>query len=229
MTVAAIVVAAGSGERLGAGIPKALVALRGRPLFAWALAAFAEHSEVDVVILVAPEAALASIRAVAEDRALVVTGGDTRQQSVRNGMAALPDDADLVLVHDAARPLVPAEVISSVIAALRHGAEAVIPVVAVTDTIKSVNNAGVISGTVDRVQLRAVQTPQGFHRDVLQQAHSAAVDAGLLDVSDDAGLVERFGRAVHTVLGSPSSFKITTRFDLDLAEGLVSGVTPASR
>jgi 2-C-methyl-D-erythritol 4-phosphate cytidylyltransferase len=220
MSVAAIVVAAGSGERLGAGVPKSMVDLHGKPLFGWALAAFVSHPDIDSVIIVSPEAELSSIRMVAEGRAVVVPGGRSRQESVRLGLAALPDDVDLVLVHDAARPFVSAEVISSVLKALRDGADAVIPILPVSDTVKRVDADGVVIETIDRSTLRAVQTPQGFRRAVLEESHWAAVDAGLADSTDDAGMAERLGHRVHTVTGSPATFKITTRYDLELAHRL---------
>jgi 2-C-methyl-D-erythritol 4-phosphate cytidylyltransferase len=220
MSIAAIIVAAGSGERLAAGVPKAMVALHGQPLFGWALAAFASHPEVDSVIIVAPATALPEVRIAAEGRALVVAGGPTRQESVRLGVAALSDDVDLVLVHDAARPFISAEVISAVVKTLRDGADAVIPVLPVTDTIKRVDVDGVVAETIDRSELRVVQTPQGFRRAVLEESHWSAVEAGQADSTDDAGMAERLGHQVHTVAGSPMSFKITTRYDLELAHRL---------
>jgi 2-C-methyl-D-erythritol 4-phosphate cytidylyltransferase len=221
MTVAVVLVAAGSGLRLGAGVPKAMVALHGRPLVDWSLQAFDEHPDVASTVIVAPAEALAAITALAAGRAQVVLGGATRQQSVQRGMAVLDKGADLVLVHDAARPLVTAEVISRVVAALRGGAEAAIPVLPVVDTIKRVDGAGTVTDTVDRAQLRTVQTPQGFRRDVLTAAHRTAIDRGVHDISDDAGLVEAIGRVVTTVPGSPQAFKITTPYDLRLAHRMV--------
>jgi 2-C-methyl-D-erythritol 4-phosphate cytidylyltransferase len=220
MSVAAIVVAAGSGERLGAGVPKAMVALAGRPIVDWAITAFHEHPDVDSVVVVAPPEAAAAISNGATGRATVVGGGLTRQQSVRCGIDALDPGVDLVLVHDAARPLVTVATISSVIAALRAGADAVIPVLPVTDTVKRVDRAGVVLGTVERADLRSVQTPQGFRRDVLNAAHASASARGVEDATDDAGLVEAIGRVVVTVPGSDAAFKITTPYDLHVAECL---------
>lgn len=214
--------AAGSGQRLGAGLPKALVPLHGRPLLSWALEAFAGHPEVDLVVVVAPAAELATVESCVEGRALVVAGGATRQASVDAGLAALPPDVGLVLVHDAARPLVQPAVISAVVAALRGGDQAVIPVLPVVDTIKRVNAAGQVLGTVDRSELRAVQTPQGFVRSVLLAAHRAAEDRALTDVTDDAGLAEALGVPVATVAGSELCFKVTTPHDLGLAHALAT-------
>jgi 2-C-methyl-D-erythritol 4-phosphate cytidylyltransferase len=220
MAVAAVIVAAGSGERLGAGIPKAMVALQGRPIVDWAVQIFDEHPDVASVVVVAPADAVSAITEGAAGRAQVVAGGATRQQSVDHGLDVLGKDIDLVLVHDAARPLISASVISSVVAALRAGADAVIPVLPVVDTIKRVDSHARVTGTVDRSELRIVQTPQGFRRDVLVAAHRGAKDRGILDVTDDAGLVEAIGRVVLTVPGSEQAFKITTPYDLELAQGL---------
>jgi 2-C-methyl-D-erythritol 4-phosphate cytidylyltransferase len=149
----------------------------------------------------------------------VVAGGTQRQDSVRAALAALPAEVDLVLVHDAARALVPVEVVEAVVGALRAGAEAVVPVIAVADTVKRVGATGQVLATVPRDDLRAVQTPQGFDRRVLEAAHRTAVGS----LTDDAGLVEAAGVPVQTVPGSPAAFKVTTTFDLLLAEALLAG------
>lgn len=214
--------AAGSGQRLGAGLPKALVPLHGRPLLSWALAAFADHPDVGPVVVVAPAAELSTVRSCVDGRALVVAGGATRQASVDAGLSALPADVTLVLVHDAARPLVHPPVISAVVTALRSGDQAVIPVLPVTDTIKRVDASGRVVATVDRAELRAVQTPQGFVRSVLLAAHRAAEQRSLTDVTDDAGLVEALGVPVRTVAGSELCFKVTTPYDLRLAHAMAS-------
>jgi 2-C-methyl-D-erythritol 4-phosphate cytidylyltransferase len=148
----------------------------------------------------------------------VVPGGATRQESVALALAALPEDCGIVLVHDAARALTPVELVESVVAAVRSGREAVIPVLPVADTVKSVDGA-VVTGTVDRSQLRAVQTPQGFTREVLAKAHAAADPEA--PATDDAGLVEALGLPVHTVPGHAEAFKVTTPFDLVLAEAVL--------
>lgn len=243
MTAAVVIVAAGSGERLGAGMPKALVPLLGRPMLDWAVSAFDEHPDIDGLVVVAPAAdentagtaaaradtgvdtaggAMAGLADRLGGRAVVVAGGASRQESVRRGLAAVAENTEFVLIHDAARPMVPAQVISSVVAALRQGASAVIPVLPVTDTIKRVDGSGVVTGTLDRHELRAVQTPQGFQRSALVRAHQAALDGGLSGVTDDAGVMEAAGYAVQTVPGSPAAFKITTPHDLALAELLAS-------
>ena len=225
MRTAAVVPAAGRGERLGPGRPKALRLLAGRPLLVHAVQTLGEV--VDVVVVAAPpdvpgavedvSALLAPVSGRAE--LVVVVGGATRQESVRRALAALPADVEAVLVHDAARPLAPAALARSVLAALAGGADAVIPALPVTDTVKRVDAAEQVVETVDRSVLRAVQTPQGFRRDVLEQAH-AAPGADALEATDDAGLVERIGRPVLVVPGSDEAFKVPRPIDLVLAEAV---------
>ena len=212
-----MIVAAGSGQRLAAGMPKALVALHGRPLLAWALDAFAGHPDIDSVVVVAPPDAVATVEDCVGGRAAVVAGGPNRQASVELGLAALGTEVGLVLVHDAARPLLPASVISAVVAALRAGEQAVIPVLPVADTIKRVDGTGQVTATLDRTELRAVQTPQGFAKAALVAAHRTARERSLTDLTDDAGLLEALGVPVRTVPGAELCFKITTPYDLRLA------------
>jgi 2-C-methyl-D-erythritol 4-phosphate cytidylyltransferase len=222
MSVAAVLVAAGSGERLGHGMPKALVTLCGRPILDWAIEAFASHPELAELVIAAPAAAVETIAStVAADCPLpcsVVPGGASRTESVRRGLAALADRPEFVLVHDAARPLVPARLISDVVAALRDGADAVIPVLPVADTVKRVADE-VVLATLDRAELRRVQTPQGFRASILRAAYAAAPD---LVATDDAGVVEAYGTKVSTVPGDEAAFKITTPYDLRLAELLAA-------
>jgi 2-C-methyl-D-erythritol 4-phosphate cytidylyltransferase len=229
MLVAAVIVAAGSGERLAAGVPKALVPLNGRPLFEWATDLFAGHPDVRQVVVAGPVTHLDEIRDVVGGRACVVAGGSSRPASVRAGLAAVDPGTDFVLVHDAARPLVPVAVLAAVIDALRGGAEAVVPAIAVADTIKRVDSDGRVLETVDRAEVRAIQTPQGFRFPELRQAYADAETTGLLSmVTDDAGLYEALGRAVHCVAGDPAGMKITTTYDLIVAEALArAGVSDA--
>lgn len=216
MIVAAILVAAGSGSRLGAELPKAFCPVQGRTLLEHASARFLEHPDVRDVIVVAPAELVAPAAALVPD-ARVVAGGSSRQESVSCGLAALAADVSVVLVHDVARPFVPAAVIARVVAAIGAGADAVIPVLAVADTIKRVDADDVVTETLDRTRLRAVQTPQAFRRTVLEQAHTLGHGAA---ATDDAGLVEALGHRVHTVDGAEESFKITRPWDLALAEAL---------
>ena len=214
MTVAAILVAAGAGTRLGAGRPKAFCEVRGKTLLEHAYARFAAHGDVRDVIAVVPAELCATVGSMT-----AVAGGAQRPDSVAAGLAALADDVEYVLVHDAARPFVPAEVISRVVAALRSGASAVVPAIPVSDTIKRVFEDVVVE-TVERDALRAVQTPQGFRRDVIAAAHHTGGPA-----TDDASMAERMGVAVTVVEGAEESFKITTPWDLRVAEALFTETT----
>jgi len=151
-----------------------------------------------------------------------VAGGASREASVRAALAVLPDDVDIVLVHDAARPLVPASLVEAIVQAVRGGAPAVVPGLAVTDTIKRVDASGTVLDTPVRAELRAVQTPQGFRRDVLERAYATGARAVCsAPVTDDAGLVERIGEPVLVIPGSPDAFKITHTADLERAESLL--------
>ena len=227
MRTAAIVPAAGRGERLGPGEPKALRELAGQPLLVHAVRALAEARTVAVIVVAAPldEESRVSrllLPVVGDTELHVVAGGESRQQSVSAALRALPDDVYVVLVHDAARPLVPDNVIDAVANAVRTGADAVVPAVPVADTIKRVDPAGRVESTVDRAELRAAQTPQGFARIVLEAAHREALESGLEDASDDAGLVEHFGRPVMVIPGSEDGFKVTRPLDLVLAEAVLA-------
>jgi 2-C-methyl-D-erythritol 4-phosphate cytidylyltransferase len=210
MTVAAVLVAGGSGARLGSDVPKAFVSVGGRTLVEHAMHRFTRH--VAHTVLVVPAGWESQV-----DASVVVCGGATRQASVDAGLRAVPAGVEYVLVHDVARPFVPDEVIVRVLAALRAGADAVIPAMPVTDTIKRVDGAGAVLGTVDRAELVAVQTPQGFRRSVLEAAHAS----GHPDATDDALLVEQAGGRVVTVAGDELAFKITTPWDLAMAEQVV--------
>ncbi len=205
MDVWGIVVAGGSGRRFGA--LKQLEPLAGRRVLDWAVAALKDGG-VDGVVLVVPDAVI--------DRGslpgdVIVTGGYTRSDSVRAGLAAVPNTASHVLVHDGARPLASAGLVRRVIAGLDHAA-AVIPVVPVTDTLRKITG-----GAVDRSELVAVQTPQGFDRDILYRAHAGGGDA-----TDDASLVDELGHQVLHVDGEPWNLKITSVDDLVVAEAFLS-------
>ena len=219
MTIGLIVPAAGRGERLGAGVPKALLPLAGQPLLVHAVRGALSSRVVDVVVVAAPADRVAEVRGLlaAEVTELrVVSGGDDRRESVARALAELPPEVDAVLVHDAARCLTPPAVFAAVAAALAGGAAAVVPAVPVADTVKQVAH-GVVVGTPDRDTLRAVQTPQGFRRDVLERAHATEPGAA----TDDAGLVERLGFEVRVVAGHEEAFKITRSLDLVLAEAIL--------
>ncbi|MFE5580047.1 2-C-methyl-D-erythritol 4-phosphate cytidylyltransferase [Kitasatospora sp. NPDC056531] len=235
---AAVVPAAGRGERLGPGAPKALRELGGVPLLVHAVRALARSRAVGLVVVAAPADGVAEVVALLDSHGLdgkdirVVAGGATRQESVRLGLAAIPEDVAIVLVHDAARPLVPVEVVDAVAAAVRAGAEAVVPAVPLADTVKRVEpNPGrpePVIDTPERATLRAVQTPQGFDRAALVEVHAKALAeeaAGGADapaVTDDAGLVERYGGRVVVVPGHEEAFKVTRPLDLVLAEAVLA-------
>ena len=209
--VAAIIPAAGLGVRLGADIPKAFLELGGLTLLA--RSAHAMSAVADVIVVSVPQDALeqASIQLAEVDAEIhIVTGGVHRQESVAIALRKVPQDVTIVLVHDAARPLVPIKVAQDVVAAIRDGAKAVIPVLPLVDTIKRVNSQGIAIETVDRNQLRRVQTPQGFDRATLDLAHE---DPAVV-ATDDAGLMDALGIVVTTVAGDERALKITTMDDV---------------
>ncbi|HEX7276683.1 MAG TPA: 2-C-methyl-D-erythritol 4-phosphate cytidylyltransferase [Acidimicrobiales bacterium] len=198
----AIVVAAGRGSRFGG--PKQFAELEGRRVVDWALVA--SRSVADGVVLVVPQAHLDDEAPAAD---VVVAGGATRSESVRAGLGAVPAGADVVIVHDAARPFAAPALFEAVVASVREGADAAIPGVAIADTVKRVVNGRVV-GTLDRDELVAVQTPQAFAADVLRRAHAGGGEA-----TDDAALVEAAGGRVMVVPGDPANTKITLRTDLE--------------
>lgn len=202
---------------MGAGVVKALRELAGQPLLLHAVRGVRAVPAVGPVVVVAPVGLVHDLVVLlsAYD-VLVVAGGAQRQDSVRLGLAALPSTVDTVLVHDAARALTPPTAFEAVIAALRAGADAVVPVLPVADTVKRVADDRVVE-TLDRSDLRAVQTPQGFARGVLAEAHAQPG----VGATDDAALVERLGRTVVTVPGSEEAFKVTRPFDLFVAEAVL--------
>lgn len=218
---AAIVPAAGRGERLGPGEPKALRSIGGIPILVHAVGSLVSSGRIDLVVVAAPPGAVDGMRELlrAFDSVVrVVPGGGTRQQSVSLALDAIGEEHEIVLVHDAARALTPPALVGAIVDAVARGHDAVVPVLPVADTIKAVDPAGAnVTGTVDRSTLRAVQTPQGFRRSLLVKAHAAAAST---DTTDDAGLVERLGMPVSVVPGHAEAFKVTTPFDLLLAEAV---------
>lgn len=223
--------AAGRGVRLGPGAPKALRALGGTPILVHAVRAMVRARAVSLVVVVAPSDGVDDVRHLLDAHSLpevlVVAGGDTRQDSVRLGLAALPDDVTAVLVHDAARPLVPVDTVDAVAAAVRDGAPAVVPALPVPDTVKQIRPVArrgdpePVVGTPDRSLLRAVQTPQGFDRKALAEAHARVAREGD-GATDDAGMVERLGVEVVVVPGHEEAFKVTRPLDLVLAEAVLA-------
>ncbi|MBR5163410.1 MAG: 2-C-methyl-D-erythritol 4-phosphate cytidylyltransferase [Schwartzia sp.] len=219
--VTVIFPAAGEGRRMNAGKNKVLLELLGKPILVRTLLRFSECSAVDDFIVVVGEEDVEMVTAtLAKTGGLkpfrVVAGGSERQYSVRNGLAALHPDAEVVLVHDAARPLVSVKTIEAVVAeAWRSGAA--IAAVRAKNTIKIVRGDGVVESTPERAKLWEVQTPQGFRRDILEEAYRRAEAEGFLG-TDDAGLVERLGFPVRVVEGSYRNIKVTTPEDLWVVE-----------
>jgi 2-C-methyl-D-erythritol 4-phosphate cytidylyltransferase len=219
-TVVAVVPAAGSGERLAAGVPKAFYQLDGRTLVERAVEGLLDSGVVDAVVVAVPPGLTDEAKLILGDTATVVAGGANRNESVSLALAALSGSTApaFVLVHDAARALTPPGLIARVVDALRAGHGAVVPALPLSDTIKAVDANGVVLGTPGRAGLRAVQTPQGFATDLLLRAYERVRTA---DFTDDASLVEHLGGQVQVVDGDPLAFKITTRLDLLLAQAIV--------
>lgn len=214
----AIVVAAGRGERLGSTGPKALVRCAGRPLLEWSIAALRQAGLPIVVAL--PEGA------AAPEGCVGVPGGAERSHSVRNALAAAPPEAQLVVVHDAARPLLQPQLVAACLAAMEDGVDAAIAAAPVTDTVKearapyATGEAGTVARTLDRSRLWAVQTPQVFRRAALE-AVLAQDDAVLAAATDDASLIEAAGGTVRLVPAPRWNLKVTVPEDLELAELLL--------
>jgi 2-C-methyl-D-erythritol 4-phosphate cytidylyltransferase/2-C-methyl-D-erythritol 2,4-cyclodiphosphate synthase len=227
-----IVVAAGSGTRLGAPEPKAFASLRGVPILERALRGVFDSVEPAQVVVVAPASHLKAARTIADRVAgaasasvSVVVGGETRQASVAAGLAALGPEVATVLVHDAARALTPPALIDRVVRAVRETGGGIIPALPVTDTIKRVGPDAGVLGTVDRSDLVHVQTPQGFPRAALEAGYAGASE----EHTDDAALFAAHGGAVSVVEGEARAFKITTPWDLRRAENVLGAQTSGLR
>jgi 2-C-methyl-D-erythritol 4-phosphate cytidylyltransferase len=228
MNALAIIVAAGRGERMGASRPKAFLDLAGQPLLLRSALAFDAAPSVDAVVAVVPPEEIETARAILDPvRKLraVVAGGARRQDSVLEGLKQAPDGfAGVVLVHDAARPLADVPLVERVVRAAAETGAA-LPVLALVDTVKRVRDGRVVE-TLDRAELAGAQTPQGFRFDLLVEACEAAF-RDRVTLTDEAMAVERLGRPVHAVPGSPLNRKITTPEDLAWAEGVLSGLVRA--
>ena len=223
MTVETIVVAGGSGKRMGGAIRKQFMLLNGVPIIVHTLRALISLDLTDRFVVVAPPHACESTRELLEAHIdfkdlVVVAGGDERQYSVRCGLAAVSGTAEIILVHDAVRPLFDAASTEAVVQAAReHGAATV--AIRVQETVKRVTE-GFVLETLPRDQLWTVQTPQAFRQDVLRSAHEAAMVEGFLG-TDDASLVERVGGTVRIVEGTAANIKVTTPYDLRIAQALL--------
>jgi 2-C-methyl-D-erythritol 4-phosphate cytidylyltransferase len=217
----ALIVAAGRGERLGFGRPKALVPLCGQPMLAWSVGSLRAVPAVSQIVVALPADALDA----APDGVIAVAGGAQRSQSVRAALAAAADGADPVIVHDAARPLTTSDVFTQALEALALApeADAVIAATPVSDTIKEVAGDGrSVMRTLDRGRLWAIQTPQVFRRAALERVFAEASDELLSQATDDAWLIERAGGVVHVIGSDPGNLKITTPEDLRVAELLLA-------
>jgi 2-C-methyl-D-erythritol 4-phosphate cytidylyltransferase len=219
VSVWAVLAAAGRGKRLGSDRPKAFARLGGRPLLAESLERLESSDWIDQIVIAAPADWEEPSILVAEEIAATkvssaVTGGASRSESVRQALEEVPEDAAVVLVHDAARPLLPEEVIERVLAPLSENWDAVVPALPVSDTVKKVERDRVVT-TVPRDDLVAVQTPQAFLADVLRRAVAGDVSSA----TDCSSLVEAQGGRVKWVEGDPRLFKVTDADDLALVEG----------
>jgi 2-C-methyl-D-erythritol 4-phosphate cytidylyltransferase len=212
----ALLVAAGSGERLGAGRPKAFVELAGRPMLAWSLDALRAAGIAEIVVAL-------PLGHEAPAGCLGVPGGATRSESVRAALDAAPA-AEHVVVHDAARPLVTPEHFRAALAALAD-ADCAIAAAPVTDTVKEAGPDRLVTATLDRTRLWAIQTPQAFRRAALERALAVGEEL-LAQATDDAWLVERTGGTVRVVESTPANFKVTTPHDLRLADHLLADRLP---
>lgn len=216
MGVPALIVAAGSGQRLGAGGPKALVELAGRPLYAWSVDAFRRATHIDAIYVAVPPGFSDRFE---EPGIVTVEGGETRSHSVANGLEAIKEaqgDPGIVVVHDAARPLVSPALIDAAVIGLDSdtGLHALIAAAPMTDTVKRLGGDGIVTETLDRSELVSVQTPQVFRAEILEKAIAAG---DLASATDDASLVEAAGGAVGVIESPSGNIKVTVPGDLDLA------------
>ena len=218
-----LIAAAGSGRRMGATRNKLLLPLSGQPVLAWTLQAALEAESIHWIGIIGQEIDRSEILTLVEGAPKPVawiTGGDSRQESVARGLAGLPDTAQHVLIHDGARCLASPHLFNRCSDAVRSG-KAVIAATPVTDTIKRVDASGLITGTPNRAELWAAQTPQAFSVDELRQGHREARANGWT-VTDDASLYERLGWPVNVLDAGPSNIKVTTPFDLTVAAAVLA-------
>jgi 2-C-methyl-D-erythritol 4-phosphate cytidylyltransferase len=226
MNTIAIILAAGSGARFNSPVPKQFIQVAGRSLLEICLERFRDHPGIDGIILVSPADRLEMAEKTIADGPFpkvirVLAGGRTRQESSAIGNAAVPESAENVLIHDAARALVPAGIITRVLEALAHS-RAVMPVLPVNDMTIRIDEAGTVAAILDRAKLRRVQTPQGFKLEIIRRAHELARAEGFSGAGDDCSLVLRYGLApVVSVEGSAGNIKITYPQDLAIAEALL--------
>jgi 2-C-methyl-D-erythritol 4-phosphate cytidylyltransferase len=224
----AVLVAAGMGKRMAPGVaaPKALIGLGGRPLAWHSLAVFEAEPRVGAVVLVVPPGLMDKFREELVERwnlqkvSAVVHGGRTRQESVRLGLEALEDGLDPILVHDAARPLVTAEIVSLCLEKVA-ACDACIPAIPISGTVKAVDEGTAVRETLDRTALWEAQTPQVFRSSVIREAHRLALERGF-NGTDDSSLAEAMGISVRVVRGSPENIKVTWPVDLEVAQAILN-------
>ncbi len=221
-----VVPAAGRGTRLGLNLPKALIPIAGKPMIVWTITALEQTPIVDAIVIVAPSEFIGEFEHLRSENkwrkvVAIVAGGNDRQQSVWNGLQAMPSETEWVIVHDAARPLVKPSLIVSVWEAAQEIGTAAIAALPCSDTVKRTLDGVLIAETLDREQIWLAQTPQVFAADLLKEAHEQALKDGC-SATDDAMLVERLGVPIRLVLGDPTNIKITHPVDLALAEALIA-------
>lgn len=223
MKVTAVVLAAGTGQRVGSDIPKQFLPLGDRPMIGHSLAVLESCREVAAVVAVLPPDSGATEPNLEEFGKLVarIAGGTTRQESLAHGLARLPDGTEVVLVHDAARPLLDQRLISDLLAALDGTCDGVIPAIPVEDTLKKVSENLMVEGELDRRNVWRVQTPQLFQREALQDALDQAIGSGL-ESTDCSQMLTAAGYRVRVVEGDPLNFKVTRAADLWLAEQVLA-------
>ncbi len=221
-----VVPAAGRGTRLGLNLPKALIPIAGKPMIVWTITALEQTPIVDAIVIIAPSEFIGEFEHLRSENkwrkvVAIVAGGNDRQQSVWNGLQAMPSETEWVIVHDAARPLVKPSLIVSVWEAAQEIGTAAIAALPCSDTVKRTLDGVLIAETLDREQIWLAQTPQVFAADLLKEAHEQALKDGC-SATDDAMLVERLGVPIRLVLGDPTNIKITHPVDLALAEALIA-------
>lgn len=230
--VAVVLLAAGAGARLGSARPKAFVGLAGEAMLVHSLRSFEAHEAVDSIVLVVPEDWVGPAEVLVDDLGCdkvssIEVGGASRAASVRNGLAAVADRrATAVLVHDAARPVVPASLVDRVLAPLADGWDAVVPTLPVTDTIKRIDSSGQVVETIDRSVLGAAQTPQACRASALHAALRELDDAALGAITDDSAAIERAGGRAVVVVGDLRTRKVTTPEDLAELDRVLAPATP---
>jgi 2-C-methyl-D-erythritol 4-phosphate cytidylyltransferase len=222
--IAALIMAAGRGQRFEGGAPKQLTLVGGRPMVAWSIERFATFAEIERVVLVIPPAQTDAWRATLAEPSGelvsdVVEGGQRRQESVRLGLEALPEAITHVLIHDAARPCLSTQLLAQIVEAVRRN-DAVVPAVPVVDTL-AVESGATIDAIVDRTNIVSVQTPQAFEKQLVLRAHRKAYADGLRS-SDDGSLVRALGGKVKTIPGERTNMKITYAEDVTIAEEILS-------